>query len=256
MNFIITLKAWTVIMSLLMQFPLYEGRVEDRFCCLCEGCDFPIRDKLLINPYGLTCQKLDSDMFNPNNDSKPGNELCLSLQEDFRPPCCDPNINPDDVPQISTPAPSPSMSQGDEPPCDICTDGSYPAKPYTLITAAYIPGTHTCSELYWMGRKGHILASLCYPIQIFLKDSCGCGLVIQEPTSSPTGYPAPLPTLSPSLEPTKAPTPQSPTLPQMMMGISVQKNDLKLGYPGERVRGSTGINHSPRGLIRGQNSPD
>ena len=230
MSQLFLMKFYALFFAMFINAPLNQAGFEDQFCCLCEDCDYPLRDELLINPFGLTCARLDGDMINPDNDSKPGNNLCIDLQNEFRTPCCDPEADPVDVPQISTPAPSPTLPPGDEPYCDLCEGGAYPTKPYTLVAAAYIPGTNTCADLYWMGRKGHIDGALCYPMQIFLKDACGC--------------------LPPSPEPTPAPTPKKPTIPQMKMRPPTKKDDLKLGYPGDRERSSGGMSRQ-RMLVRG-----
>ena len=164
------------LLSLFVTGTYASGSYTGPMCCLCSGCSNPLtsRADLFVNSQGVTCTTLALAMANPNNDSTAGNAQCTQLQTLFRSMCCDASFTPPIIPQQATKPPKVKMTRGNQPTCHICADGSYPGKPYTLTASLFIPGTPTCRELYWMGRKGNIPARMCMPLQEFMQTPCGC----------------------------------------------------------------------------------
>lgn len=104
----------------------------------------------------------------------PGSAVCVKEQDLYRRSCCDPTYNPLPVVQSPTASPGSNYPQGNEPVCDLCMDGSYPTKPNTVTAVLYIPGNPTCQDLYWMGLSGNIADYMCYPLQDYMQEPCGC----------------------------------------------------------------------------------
>ena len=197
--------------------------MEKEYCCLCERCGYPPRAQIFIDKFGQSCHKLDSTMFNPHNPSTAGSTTCLNLQNEWRSVCCDPNSSFQSVPQAPVPAPANNFPQGTEQPCDVCFSGAYPTKPHTITSVKWVPGNPTCGDLYWMGRTGNIPSAVCYPMQQFMQEPCGC----TRPSPTP-GPPGPFP----------LPSPPSPgVIPPKKKRPPAKKDDLKLS--GGRDRGTT-----------------
>lgn len=160
------------------------------WCCLCPGCGLavPGRGSMNVNQHGLTCDDLAVEMADPQNESTKGSKVCRELQEQFRQPCCDPLFDPDhNIPQAPTSAPAaPNFPEGDEPWCDICTDGSFPTIPHTITAILYMKGNPTCGDLFWLGRSGRIPDRICAPLVDWAVDPCGCPKdKVPAPTPSP-----------------------------------------------------------------------
>jgi hypothetical protein len=190
-------------------------------CCLCEYCDFvaPGRADFLVDEFGTTCYDVLLDMADGDNDSKPGNGACASLQGKYRRACCDASYQPPEVAQAPTPAPVINLSFGNEPVCNVCPDGGFPDKPKTVLAILYIPGNPTCEILYEMGKRGLIEGRLCNPIQDYLFEACGCNrngsfgsglapILVDPPTRAPTQAPSriPSPTQPPFAEKRQEPS--------------------------------------------------
>lgn len=147
----------------------------EEFCFLCADGVYPANAERFIDANGKTCQELDAEMFNPSNDSKPGNAKCTQLQNQYRNCCCNNNANCSPIKQNPAPAPPPNpYPTGRQPVCHLCNGGTFPKKPYTLTTVYGIPGNPTCEDLYYMGRAKQIDAALCYPLQLYMRGPCGC----------------------------------------------------------------------------------
>jgi hypothetical protein len=147
----------------------------EEFCFLCANGVYPANDQRFVDANGKTCQKLDAEMFNPNNDSTPGSSKCTSLQNQWRNCCCNPNAGCPAIKQNPSPAPPPNpYPMGSQPVCHLCPGGAFPKKPYTITTVYGINGNPTCEDLYHMGRAKQINGAICYPMQLYMKGPCGC----------------------------------------------------------------------------------
>jgi hypothetical protein len=193
------------------------GGTADDYCCLCDDCFGPDPSKydFLVesNLYGVkSCVELDYTM---SVDLGPNSGSC-SAERDASYNCCctgaTAGCNEAEAPP--TPAPRGNFPAGNEPWCDLCLNGQFPLFPYTTTAIAYIRGNSNCQDLYWMGRTNNIPSALCYPIQNFMEEPCGC---------LPEGT-APTPS---------SPSPPSPNTPD---GQKTPKNwnreDLKIGEMG------------------------
>jgi hypothetical protein len=177
----------------LYQRAVFAEEISKRFCCLCNRCAAPLLDRwdLYLNDSGLSCGKLDSNMFNPGNDSKAGNDVCKNLQFLHRDTCCNPETRVQSVPQAPTPAPTygDNVTYGKNEVCNLCLNGSKPSKPFTMITSNQITGLQTCDSIYHLGLTRNIGNALCYPLQLELKGPCGCNNNQPKPTTQPTTSP-------------------------------------------------------------------
>jgi hypothetical protein len=238
------MKRLTSALLTLLSLQKVLADAELGFCCLCNRCSYPgSRADIFLNDSGLSCAKLDSMMFNPGN-ARPGSASCIQNQNAYRDVCCNPNSSFQSVPQRATQPPVMNIPQGNEPWCDICLNKSYPAKPYTITTVAYMPGNPTCMDLYWMGRTGNIPGAICYPLQLYMQSPCGCNAV-----PKPVPVPAPVPKPVPAPAPVPAPPTGgggAPGVPDRKDAPKTTKNDLKLA--GGRDRGST---NNKRLLLKG-----
>jgi len=182
------------------------------------------RGGLFLDSYGLTCGGLELNM---TGVYSPGSAECADLQGKYRKSCCDATYTPIPVEQPPTPPPGSSYPQGNEPICDICLDGSFPTKPFSVTAVLYIPGNPKCEDLFWMGRAGTIPGRLCYPLQDYMQVPCGCNGPVFDPdneepptmaptsapTSGPIATPTNPPTTTPTILPTSAPTSQPTPAP-------------------------------------------
>jgi hypothetical protein len=120
---------------------------------------------------------MEFDMY----DLAPLSEACFESQREYREICCNtectlpPAIEQEWEP-VGIPLPFP---EGEYPYCDLCKpgdgpNGQYPLKPNTITAIAYVPGNPSCADLYWMGRTGNLPAAMCYPLQNFMLEPCGC----------------------------------------------------------------------------------
>ena len=164
------------------------------------------------------------DMVDPTNDSIQGSQECLKHITESCTRCCDASHVPLPIEQLPSIEKEylHEMKPGDEPICDICGDGSYPSKPFTVVTVLeqFLPGLHhTCDELYQKGLTGNIPDQICKPLVKYVKPFCGCG--DHQPTSQPsvlrgttpptdqrTVQPSDHPTVHPTNHPTVHPTDQ------------------------------------------------
>lgn len=216
--------------SLLVGVPSVQAAL-DGYCCLCDGCytvdSTKYEDFLETDDWGkVSCVELDYkmtlelDMTVSSQAAK-----CSSYINNWKRCCCTSERNgcnfvdrpPSNPPKGNFPA-------GDHPWCDLCANGQYPEEPYTVAAIAYLPGNPTCADLYWMGRTGNIPQALCYPIQNFMVNPCGC--LPSQPAPTPSN-PTPSPPTSPSF--------QKPKVPQRNW-----KEDYKIGVIG-RARGVTNV---------------
>ena len=147
-------------------------------CCLCGDCFSPLRSNYNVGPWGQTCLEYDFRMITEN---ELGDPMCNAIQAAFQPTCCEASFAPPPpVPDQTIQVPPcerenpPVYCNGPYTHCDICKDASYPKKPFTIATIASVPGNPSCHDLYWMGREKAIPAAICYPIQNFLEEPCGC----------------------------------------------------------------------------------
>ena len=184
------------------------GKAED-LCCLCNGCAPVVYDRgdFRVDADGTTCNELFLEMV---DKLAPHSRSCQTNQSRYRKTCCDQDFDPGaPVDQNPTPAPESKFEPSNHPPCDLCHNGSYPARPFSTIVAVLdgfipkYPGSHTCDDLYWLGLTGNIVDRACNPLQDFAHVSCGCG---KGPTRAPTGHPTRAPTMEPTLAPTVHPT--------------------------------------------------
>lgn len=202
-------------------------------CCLCDGCYGVHSSKFDFELYSshfkkqMSCVSLDWEL--TDNVAK-GSGVCNAEIAQWRGCCCSAgNSNgcnslerqPTEPPRVNLPA-------GNYPYCDLCKNKQFPLNPYNVATIASVPGNPTCGDLYWMGRSNNIPASICYPIQNFLEDSCGC-LPANGPTPNPP-TPRP-PTPSP-------PSPANPPFRGPKDKIRTTKDNLRIGVVG-RARGES-----------------
>ena len=189
-------------------------------CCLCDDCKPVVRGReaLTVDNKGKTCNALYMDLADPTNASKMGNALCLDQIGRFRSRCCDAKHIPVEIVQAPTPAPNFGITEGTEPICNICRDGSYPTQPFARIVTfdRFIKGEKTCDELYRMGLTGNIPDQICNSLVNYAQRPCGCtsnNQVLRSPTSSPTQVPAPFPTQMPVTSPSTSPSLAPITVP-------------------------------------------
>lgn len=180
------------LLSFFFAFPLQAIADEAiGLCCLCPKCQpaVPGRGDLHVDEYGLTCNKLYLQMADPSNTSVQGNSVCLRLIANFRTRCCDSSHKPIPIVQAPTAAPNWGMPRGNEPICNLCRDGSYPTKPFTLVAVLkqFLPnGQYTCEELYRVGLTGNMPDQICKPLVNFVEQPCGCIRQITAPTTTTT----------------------------------------------------------------------
>lgn len=197
-------------------------------CCLCAGCRGVDPSKYGYELYSdefedqMSCVELDWKVDGLNGNS------CSAETNKWRKCCCsNGNANgcPASLDAVPTDPPRVNFPAGNYPYCDLCKNGQYPKSPYSVATIASIPGNPTCSDLYWMGRSNNIPASICYPVQNFLEEPCGCR---PEGAGNPQSGPTPSqPNPTPS-QPNPAPTPfTSPKDPQR-----TTKDNLRIGVVG------------------------
>lgn len=100
---------------------------------------------------------------------------CAELIRKYRDPCCNPHSNITETVQNKITSQSGTKyPRGKNPTCHICTNRQIPSKRYTIITSNYLRGSFSCIQLYDYGRSGNIGVSGCYPLQVYVKDICGC----------------------------------------------------------------------------------
>jgi len=224
--------------------PIFAGD-----CCLCEfgswpeAFCFPHSDKSeKWIGVGKQCADLVTDLIDYDEHSS----ACKNGRVPFTEDCCtSQQQHPvDDVPQPQpTLAPHEVRPQGIHPVCHVCFNEQYPGKPYTITSVTYVSGNPTCRDLYFMGRNKEIDGALCYPLQLFMQDPCGCNLP-PGPGAPPTTPTPPGPTPSPTVTQTSAPVEQ---IVPMMMVRPVDQNKDALKLSSGRVRGSTN-SYRERGL--------
>lgn len=163
--------------------------IDDPFrnlCCLCGDCTGALsgRGDYVVSPDGRSCDTLSLDLAFVDVETEAGAIECEAAQMAMRPTCCEPDYLP--PPEIAyTPPPPESPCEQEEPPtwcegageeptCQLCLDGRFPGNPYTITTVAYISGNPSCEDLYWMGLEGAIPDAVCYPLQNFMQEPCGC----------------------------------------------------------------------------------
>ena len=187
-----------MIHRLLILFIAASVSFAQDYCCLCNNCYPRVRGDWFVDADGSTCDSLALYMVDPTNDATPGSPECARLQDKYRRTCCDATYDPPIVIQRPTQAPVNPYAPGTEPVCDLCIDGSVPKKPHTITAVLYINGNPTCMDLYHLGLAGRIENRLCYPLQDYMVDPCGC------PPTSP-GSPVPAPSSKPIVQPTDKP---------------------------------------------------
>eukprot|EP00527_Entomoneis_sp_CCMP2396_P001933 CAMPEP_0198156214 /NCGR_PEP_ID=MMETSP1443-20131203/69540_1 /TAXON_ID=186043 /ORGANISM="Entomoneis sp., Strain CCMP2396" /LENGTH=260 /DNA_ID=CAMNT_0043822999 /DNA_START=95 /DNA_END=877 /DNA_ORIENTATION=- len=179
---------------------------------------------------------------------------CPAQQSAYQQKCC---TSPDvfDFPDVAQPEPTapPGLvtQEGNHPVCNICFNEQFPGKPYTITSVQYVAGNPTCSDLYYLGKTKNIEGSICYPLQLYMQEPCGCN--IPPPPTSPNG-PNPQPTLPPTAQPTKAPV-YTGIPPRMERIVDEDKDSLKLSNG--RKRGSANSYRDLRDTgLRGQSSEE
>jgi hypothetical protein len=196
------------------------GGTADDYCCLCDDCFGPDPSKYDFrvdsDQYGVkTCVELDYQM---SVNLAPTSNTCTSERDAAYNCCCTgatSGCSSEEAPP--TPAPRSNFPAGNEPFCSLCINGQFPLNPYTVTAVAYIPGNPSCQDLYWMGQTFNIPSALCYPIQNFMAEPCGC-----LPTDAPTPA-APTPT---------TPTPNDPVANEMKTPKDWNREDFKIGEIG------------------------
>lgn len=145
-------------------------------CCLCGYCANPLaaRGNQHVTST-FTCNSLALAMANPAAVPY-GSAACNNLIVGFRNKCCDPYTS--FTAAAVAPAQSSAMvnpyPRGVSNACNLCANGQFPSKPYTLTAVLFLPGNPTCKDLYFMGLSGNIPNRLCTPIQDFMATPCGC----------------------------------------------------------------------------------
>jgi hypothetical protein len=141
-------------------------------CCLCGDCSaVPTeRQGWYVDANQKACSSLEFDLFK----LRPRSEQCYEAQREHRETCCNTECKPPAPIEQEWEPTSLWFPEGKFGYCDLCKNGQYPRSPYNVATIAGVPGNPTCADLYWMGRTNNIQASICYPIQCFLGESCGC----------------------------------------------------------------------------------
>lgn len=161
------------------------GGWDDRYCCLCEECDIPPRATLYVGEDYLTCDQLNWDYV----DIDPTSNKCATMKNTYRTACCDLSVPaPDPVAQEPVPSPASQFPQGSNDICHLCLNEQFPEKPYTVTAVLYIddPPNPTCEDLYWMGLTGNIPNRICYPMQDYMEDPCGCNIEPSDPWWKPS----------------------------------------------------------------------
>ena len=162
-------------------------------CGLCER-GYPVRNVYATSD-GKSCHELDDYVIkNVYVDSLECKRIAKLSQQQ----CCDQSFDPIAIPGFGLdPGDDNKLAfykseedflannkrnikeRGAEPVCNICIENNnFPGKPHTILTVSYVSGNPTCEEAYWMGLTGHIQGSMCYPLQLFIRDRagdpCGC----------------------------------------------------------------------------------
>jgi len=149
------------------------------FCCLCEGCAFPLSERLdlPVSTDGTTCTQLTIQLADPDNTSVPGSRDCQNWQNRARNRCCNPNHTPDAIAVTPRP-PSGGDKYGNGPhaSCDICKDGEFPERPGTVVAILdgdeQIPNVNSCRDLYWYAKKGNLEERMCRPTRNYFDSRC------------------------------------------------------------------------------------
>uniref|UniRef100_A0A7S3PDW3 Uncharacterized protein n=1 Tax=Amphora coffeiformis TaxID=265554 RepID=A0A7S3PDW3_9STRA len=199
--------------------------IDDQICCLCGGCYGVHSSKrsfiLTSQNFGtVSCTELDFDMGDLEIDkassrySASDASICEANRAAHRDCCCTDTTTctSGERPATDPPKPTNNFPAGDHPTCHICKNQQYPRNPFTIATVAYIAGNPSCADLYWMGRTNNIPEALCYPLQGFMENPCGC---------LPEGTPP-------------SPTPPSPTPPFPLPKVpqTIPKDAFKIGLVG------------------------
>lgn len=102
---------------------------------------------------------------------------CARVIEKYRDICCNPKSNATQVPQMTPVSQSGTLyPRGNNSLCNICIDGRVPTKRYTIICSTYLRKSFSCVQLYDYGKTGNIGDVICYPLQVYVRDVCGCVL--------------------------------------------------------------------------------
>ena len=155
------------------------GQAED-YCCLCDGCGPPLKDRRNIpaNRNGDTCNDIALKMVDPRNNIRPNSSSCRSHVSNYRNQCCASWYRPEkyDTPKPTNPADK--YGSGPYRKCDLCHSGKFPSKPYTLTAVLNLDWDEkknpTCTDLYWLGKVGRVSEQLCNPMQDYMDVPCGC----------------------------------------------------------------------------------
>ena len=211
-----------------------RAAIDDEVCCLCGGCYGVNNQKysfiLTSQNFGtISCTELDFQMGDLEiSKSSPKYSasdvgICNANRAQHRQCCCTPDntCQSGERPVTDPPKPTNNFPAGNYPTCHLCQDQGYPGNPFTVATVAYIPGNPSCADLYWMGRTNNIPEALCYPLQGFMANPCGC-----------SGGPAPTPSAPTPTPPAPAPPFPLPKVPQ-----TIPKDTHKLGMVG-RAQGA------------------
>lgn len=95
-------------------------------CCLCGGCEFPVRPNYKVNSAGTTCAGIDLQMGNPFQTPK-GSSKCTSMYNAYNKMCCNASYNPPTVVQQTSTVTTQSIAKtGPYNVCNICKDNSKP----------------------------------------------------------------------------------------------------------------------------------
>ena len=197
-----TMMKYLLTLLLLATANAQAPNYEEDYCCLCPNCGPRANPYTEVDSQGTICATLGSEMRDPQSIYQPGNDACKNAIKDHRDRCCDPNYSGPAIAQSNAEPedPSDNYPQGTEPNCDVCIDGSFPKKPHTITAVLYLPGNPTCEDLYYMGRTGNIPSRLCYPLQDYMVDPCGCPptspsstVTVQSAPSPPAPSPAAVP---------------------------------------------------------------
>ena len=197
-------------------------------CCLCDPLSRSPNDNLPWDSscwnhpdksekwigLGYQCADASVDAF----DYMSWDNECSDYRSQWAQKCCTRSSRFDfeEVEQPPPTRPPITLTQGIWQECDLCFNKQFPGKPYTITSVQYVDGNPTCSDLFWMGKFGHIEDDMCYPLTIWMQEPCGCDMDpfpgYVAPTA-PVSQAATSPTHSPTYSPSKSPG-TGPTLPQ------------------------------------------
>lgn len=142
---------------------------------VCDFCKENLRKYATMGPHpskdtfyvqqGVTC----NDMY---MDALDDFSICEEIKRKYK-VCCSGTTNATQAPQIhlkETLQPTGMYKS-----CNLCLSGEEPRNKNTYIHSNFVKGT--CGELNMKGKSGNIPEMVCYPLQKYAIEVCGCDTI-------------------------------------------------------------------------------